>query len=112
MVDVMSNLPAVREAAKDLGATVKFNPGSRYADFNSSTDKLADYGLAGLVAAGVGVAVAKKAGLLAILLIFFKKAIAFIIAGGAARLVQAEVRRRLQGRAFDEQPAEQLPPAE
>jgi hypothetical protein len=31
---------------------------------------------------------------------------------GAARLVQAEVRRRLQGRAFDEQPAEQLPPAE
>lgn len=110
----MSNLPAVREAAKDLGATVKFNPGSRYADFNSSTDKLADYGLAGLVAAGVGVAVAKKAGLLAILLIFFKKAIAFIIAGGVA--LRAWFKRKFgggyKGEAFDEQPAEQLPPAE
>jgi uncharacterized membrane-anchored protein len=79
MVDTMSNLQAVRDAAKSLGATVKFDAGSAYADYDPSTDKLADYGLAGLVAAGVGVAVAKKAGLLAVLLIFAKKAIAFIV---------------------------------
>lgn len=81
MVDTMDNLPNVRTAAKGLGSTIKFDTGSAYNDFNPSTDKLADYGLAGLVAAGVGVAVAKKAGFLALLLVFAKKGIALIVAG-------------------------------
>ena len=81
MVDSMDNLPTVRTAAKGLGSTIKFDSGSAYNDFNPSTDKLADYGLAGLVAAGVGVAVAKKAGFLALLLVFAKKGIALIVAG-------------------------------
>jgi uncharacterized membrane-anchored protein len=80
MVDSMSNLGAVRSAAADLGQTVRLDAGSRYADFNSSTDHMADYGLAGLVAAGAGAAVAKKAGILGVLLLFLKKGFVVILA--------------------------------
>jgi uncharacterized membrane-anchored protein len=114
MVDTMSNLSAVRVAATGLGSTVSFNSGFAYNDFDSSTDRMADYGLAGLVAAGAGLVVAKKAGLLAVALIFLKKAIAFIIAGAVA--LGAWWKRRT-GRSekeetFDDQPAEETPPAE
>jgi uncharacterized membrane-anchored protein len=109
MVDTMSNLPTVREAAKSLGSTVSFNPGFAYADFDSSTDRMADYGLAGLVAAGAGVAVAKKVGILGVLLIFLKKAIAFIVAGAVA--AGAWFKRRF-GTGYKQDAAEELPPAE
>lgn len=107
MVDSMANLASVREAAKGLGSTVQFASGSAYNDFNPSTDKLADYGLAGLVAAGAGVAVAKKAGLLAILAIFFKKALALVIAGAVAlgAWIKRKFGRGYQEEAFDEEPA-------
>jgi uncharacterized membrane-anchored protein len=114
MVDVMPDLPEIREAAKGLGSTVKFNPGAAYADFNSSTDKVADYGLAGLVAAGAGVLVAKKVGLLAVILLFLKKAIALVVAGvaGLGAWLKRKFSRGYQEEAYDEQPAEELPPAE
>lgn len=51
-----------KDSAHALLSAVSFNDGKRYADFNSSTDKVAAYGLAALVA---GVA-AKKLGLLAL----------------------------------------------
>ncbi|HYC94082.1 MAG TPA: DUF2167 domain-containing protein [Sphingomicrobium sp.] len=84
MVDSMNHLPVVKAAAVDLAKTVELSPGSRYAEYDSSTDATAEYGLAGLVAAGAGVAVAKKAGLLAILLLVLKKGFVFILAGAAA----------------------------
>ena len=84
MVDTMGNLSAVRIAAEKLGKTVEFLPGQTYADFNPDTDKLADFGLAGLVAGGVGLAVAKKVGILGLLLIFLKKGFVFILIGLAA----------------------------
>jgi uncharacterized membrane-anchored protein len=84
MVDSMNHLPVVKTAALDLAKTVELSPGSRYAEYNPSTDATAEYGLAGLVAAGAGVAVAKKAGLLAILLLVLKKGFVFILAGAAA----------------------------
>jgi uncharacterized membrane-anchored protein len=85
MVAGMPQLPQVRAAAASFGKAALFEPGARYADFNEASDEKADYGLAGLVAAGVGVAAAKKLGLLAILLAFGKKFIVLIIAalGGA-----------------------------
>ena len=83
MVDSMSNLPVVQAAAASLGTTVHFEPGARYADFNASTDKLADYGLAGLVAGGAGLAVAKKVGLLGILALVLKKGFVILLAGAA-----------------------------
>lgn len=51
----------------------KVNDGNRYEDFNEATDKVAEYGLTGLILGGLGLAVAKKAGLLALLLVFLKK---------------------------------------
>lgn len=84
MVDSMDNLPVVKTAAADLSKTVQLSAGQRYADYNPSTDATAEYGLAGLVAAGAGVAVAKKAGLLGILLLVLKKGFVFILAGAAA----------------------------
>lgn len=49
------------------------NSGEKYEDFNESTDKLAEYGLTGLIIGGAGLVVAKKAGLIALLVIFLKK---------------------------------------
>jgi uncharacterized membrane-anchored protein len=80
MVSAMSHLVDVKSAAAALAQTADFDPGARYADFKEG-DKRAGFGLAGLVAAGAGVAVAKKVGLLAVLLLFLKKAGVFIVAG-------------------------------
>jgi uncharacterized membrane-anchored protein len=104
MIDSMDNLSSVRSAATGLGTTIKFDSGAAYADFNPSTDKLADYGLAGLVAAGAGIVVAKKLGLLAILLVFLKKGIAVVIA--LALGARAWFKRRL-GRGKGEEPVEE-----
>jgi uncharacterized membrane-anchored protein len=59
---------------------VNFNEGKRYGDFNSSTDKIAEYGLAALVG---GMAL-KKLGLFAVLLKFAKPIIVAVGAAGAA----------------------------
>jgi uncharacterized membrane-anchored protein len=84
LVASMSQLPQIRDAAPKLAATAEFDPGMRYADYKDG-DKVAGYGLAGLVAAGAGLAVAKKAGLLAILLVVLKKGAVVLVAafGGA-----------------------------
>ena len=64
-----------------------FKSGKRYGDFNSSTDKVAAYGLAALVA---GVA-AKKLGLLALFaatILKFAKVIAIAVAAFGAGIVR------------------------
>ncbi len=48
-----SQLAAIEQATPALLAMVNFQDGHRYADFNPSTDKVATYGLAALVAGGV-----------------------------------------------------------
>jgi uncharacterized membrane-anchored protein len=67
------------QAAALLSAT-HFDSGARYEDFNEKTDKVAEYGLAGLVLAGAGLGAAKlvKLGLLAK---FSKVIIGLLIAG-------------------------------
>lgn len=55
--------------AHALLSSLDFNEGKRYSDFNSSTDKVAEYGLAALV----GGLAAKKLGLLALASAFFAK---------------------------------------
>jgi uncharacterized membrane-anchored protein len=79
MVAAMPDLPNVKPAAESLARLAEFEPGARYADFKAG-DKTAGYGLAGLVAAGAGLLVAKKLGLLAVLLVFAKKGIVLILA--------------------------------
>ena len=62
-------VPKDKTAVVTLLDNLKYVEGKRYADFNSSTDKVAEYGLAALVA---GVA-AKKLGLFAVIAAFLAK---------------------------------------
>ena len=76
-----------RLTAGELLSGVDFKSGKRYGDFNSSTDKVAAYGLAALVA---GVAV-KKLGLLALFaatIAKFAKLIAIAVAAFGAGIVR------------------------
>lgn len=84
MIWDMPHLAEVRSAAVDLGKAAAFQKGSAYADYDKSVDKTAEYGLAGLVAAGVGAVAVKKLGLLAIMLGFGKKLIVLVAVGAAA----------------------------
>ncbi|HYQ45678.1 MAG TPA: DUF2167 domain-containing protein [Polyangiaceae bacterium] len=70
------------EAGTLLGVT-HFDSGARYEDFNEKSDKVAEYGLAALVAGGAGAAALKlaKVGLLAK---FGGKLLALLIAGKKA----------------------------
>src|ERR1700682_3726673 len=71
-----------KPTAHRLLAELEFNQGKRYAEFNSSTDRIAEYGFGGLVG---GVA-AKKLGLLAVMAAFFLK-FAKLIAIGAIAVI-------------------------
>lgn len=73
----IGQLTQIRSDMKPLIEVAEFNEGYRYAEFNSKTDRMAEYGLGALIAGGV----AAKLGLfgkLFALLVAFKK---FIIVG-------------------------------
>ena len=110
MLTGMSKLAETRDAAAKFANVAEFGTGARYADYQPGTDKKADYGVAGLVAAGVGLAAAKKLGLLAIILAFGKKFLILILAvfGGLGTWVK----RRFLGGASeaDEEAAQQGEP--
>lgn len=65
----MKQITEIKQEMKSVVAFTEFEPGNRYADFDASTDKVAEYGLAALVAGGV----AAKLG-------FFGKIFAFLLA--------------------------------
>jgi uncharacterized membrane-anchored protein len=71
----VNQLTSVEKNMQQVLALTNFNPGYRYEDFNSSTDKVAAYGLAALVAGGI----AAKAGLFSKLLVLLIAAKKFII---------------------------------
>jgi len=73
-------LDAVKGEMQKVTAFTNFNPGQRYTDFNASTDKVAEYGLAALVAGGVAAKLGLFGKLLA-LLVAFKKIILLLVAG-------------------------------
>ncbi|OWQ83140.1 hypothetical protein CDN99_27000 [Roseateles aquatilis] len=80
LVTGLNELPQYKSEAQTLLGALEFDEGKRYADFNSSTDKVAEYGLAALVL-GVG---AKKLGLLAVIgafLLKFAKIIVIAVLG-------------------------------
>ncbi|HEX2870651.1 MAG TPA: DUF2167 domain-containing protein [Polyangiaceae bacterium] len=74
------HLAQYKPAGALLLSKTRFEDGKRYSDFNASTDKVAEYGLTGLVlgGAGLGLAKAAKIGLLAK---FGKVLIGLLIAG-------------------------------
>lgn len=84
LITAASAIETDKKTAHELLSATDFNPGKRYADFDSSTDKVAAYGLAALV----GGLAAKKLGLLAVigafLLKFAKVIFVAVVAGGGA----------------------------
>lgn len=91
LISTMDQLPEVKRAAAAFASHAQFNAGATYADYDSSTDATAEYGVGGLVAAGVGVAAAQKLGIFALLLKFGK----FIFIGVIALL--AAFRNKIAG---------------
>ena len=76
----MSQLQEIESATPAVLAMVDFQEGHRYTDFNASTDKVATYGLAALVAGGL----AAKAGLFKGLLVALLAAKKLVIVGFVA----------------------------
>jgi uncharacterized membrane-anchored protein len=92
IVSEMSGLPVVESNIEKILGSTNFTAGNTYSDFNSSTDKIAEYGIGGLIAGGVLL----KTGILAklgLLLIKLWKLIAVSIAGAFAF-----VRKKLSGK--------------
>jgi uncharacterized membrane-anchored protein len=73
---------------KQILDATQFKTGARYEDFDEKTDKVAEYGLVGLVLGGAGLGAAKlvKIGLIAK---FWKVIVAVVIAGKKAVVVAA-----------------------
>jgi uncharacterized membrane-anchored protein len=76
-VGTMEQLATIEEEMKNVLGFVEFNPGHRYADFVPGTDRIAAYGIAGLIAGKA----AAKAGLFKLLLGGLLAAKKFVIAG-------------------------------
>ncbi|MEI9937602.1 MAG: DUF2167 domain-containing protein [Pseudomonadota bacterium] len=83
LIDAPEKLAQSKLEAASLLDVTHFDPGARYEDFNEKSDKVAEYGLAALVAGGAGAAALKlaKVGLLAK---FGGKILALLIAGKKA----------------------------
>jgi len=96
----MPDLKLVEDASPKILAMVDFQGGHRYADYNASTDKVAAYGVAALIAGGL----AAKAGLFKGLWIALLAAKKIIILGIAAvGAFFKKMYNRLTGKA-DKQP--------
>lgn len=79
LITGLNNIAQDKQHAQTLLAALSFDEGKRYADFNSSTDKVAEYGLAALV----GGLAAKKLGMFALAAGFFAKFAKVILLAGA-----------------------------
>jgi len=80
LVTELKSIEAQKPLAHTLLAGLEFSNGKRYTDFDSSTDKVAAYGLAALV----GGLAAKKLGLFAVMAAFILKFAKVFILGGVA----------------------------
>ena len=80
----MHQIDTVKTEMQKVIAFTEFKAGNGYGDFNSSTDKVAEYGIAALVAGGVAAKLGLFAKLFAMLLVFKKAVIVGVIALVAA----------------------------
>jgi uncharacterized membrane-anchored protein len=79
----MTQIGQVKNEMKNVTAFTDFTPGNRYTDFNASTDKVAEYGLAALVAGGVAAKLGFFGKIFALLLAFKKFILIALAAGGS-----------------------------
>jgi len=78
-VAAMTSLPEIKNEMPAIISMVEFNPGTRYTDFNPSTDKTSELGIAALILGGT--VAAAKAGLFKWLLALLIGAKKFVIFG-------------------------------
>jgi len=83
-VATMSQLASVKTEMQKVTAFTNFTEGNRYTDFNEKTDKVAEYGLAALVAGGVAAKLGLFGKLLALLVAFKKIIVVGVAALGSA----------------------------
>jgi uncharacterized membrane-anchored protein len=88
----MTELAQVQKGMQELLPMTEFDAGTRYADFDASTDKVASYGLAALVGGGL----AAKAGLFAKIGLVFAKFWKLLLIGVVA--IGAGIRRVFAGK--------------
>jgi uncharacterized membrane-anchored protein len=86
LIAAPEDLPRYRDDGLALVAATTFSSGSRYEDFNKGTDKVAEYGLAGLILGGVGLG-ALKVAKVGVLAAFWKPILAFLLAAKKLVLV-------------------------
>lgn len=82
-VSGMEQIAQVKQEMKKVTAFTEFTPGNRYTDFNASTDKVAEYGLAALVAGGVAAKLGFFGKIFALLLAFKKVLLLGVAAAGS-----------------------------
>lgn len=93
LVTGMKQIQAEKPIAHALLASLQYNGGKGYGDFNAATDHVAEYGLAALVG---GIA-AKKLGLFGLIFAFFlkfAKVIGIALVAGGAALAKAFLSRK------------------
>jgi uncharacterized membrane-anchored protein len=84
-MEAVGGMDQVQQIVADMRPLVdvaEFNEGYRYAEFNSKTDKLAEYGLGALIAGGVAAKLGLFGKLFAMLLAFKKVLLVGIVAVG------------------------------
>jgi uncharacterized membrane-anchored protein len=79
----MNQIGKIRTEMKNVVAFTDFTQGNGYNDFNASTDKVAEYGLAALVAGGVAAKLGFFGKIFAFLLLFKKFVLIGLVAVGA-----------------------------
>lgn len=80
----MKQIADIKRAMPDVVKAAEFTEGHRYADFNNTTDRVAEYGIAALVAGGVAAKLGFFGKLFAVLLAFKKVIVLAVVGGGAA----------------------------
>jgi uncharacterized membrane-anchored protein len=95
LVTGLASIEQAKPTAHRLLAALEYRDGKRYADFNASTDRVAEYGIGALIAG----AAAKKLGLFAAIGVFLLKfwkivaLAAVVLAGGAFKLFRGRSRQ-------------------
>ncbi len=80
----IDKLSVIEQSTPTILGMVDFQEGHRYTDFNAKTDKVATYGLIGLIAGGVLAKAGFFKGLLVAVLALKKFVIVAVVAAGAA----------------------------
>lgn len=85
----MDQLATIKGEMQKVVGFTDFTPGNRYSDFNSHTDKVAEYGIAALIAGGVAAKLGLFAKLFAVLLAAKKAILVGVVAlfGGLRRML-------------------------